>query len=179
MSKILCYSKRDFERVMDVNGWRDESLPDDVAFISICCTDDCIRGYLMARDPDADDEHWFKEQHDNVLNLNFDDIIQDEMKSNGLTYRCINEDEAYEVIKFIWNNLGKDIYVHCRAGKSRSQAITKFVLDYFDKYYTEYRLENPPVIPNGNVIAKLKRAYDKVYDEDPEKYSYQKVCSKA
>lgn len=179
MAKILCYSKKDFDRLMEANGWCDGNVPADVAIISICCTEDCIAGWFAAHDLDAVDEHYFKQKTEQVFNVEFDDIIQDSFVSNGYTYRCITEQQAYDLVKFIWSNLGKDIYVHCRAGKSRSQAVTQFVLDYFDKYYTEFREDNPPRSPNGNVLAKLKRAYDKINDEDPEKYDYKKVCSKA
>ena len=49
--KCYVYSKRDFEKLMRDYGWnKTTDVPDNVAIISICCTEDCIRGYLAVRD---------------------------------------------------------------------------------------------------------------------------------
>lgn len=154
--KCYVYSKRDFENEMRKNDWRD-SVPSNIAVISICCTEDCIRGYLVARDPDTNDDHWFANNSDNILNIDFDDIIQDELVSNGFTYRCITTEQAKVLHDFIHKhaNAGHDFYIHCRAGKSRSQAVGRYIRETFEGY--EERPENPCLYENINVLNKLRR----------------------
>ena len=167
MNKVYVYNYFRFNELCAKNGWDDNNIPSDKAFISICCTDECIKGYLAARDPDAEDEHWFKKDHNNVINLNFDDIIQDEMVSNTtegtFTYRCISKEDAARLYKFIESNIGHDFIIHCRAGKSRSQAIARFICDHYN--YENGRLDNPCLYPNVNVLAKLNRCYNGIEDE--------------
>lgn len=163
MNNVKVYNKLNFDNLCKENGWNDNNIPTDIAFISICCTDDCIRGYLMERDPDADDEHWFKENHENVINLNFDDIIQDEMQSNGFTYRCITKEQAIELYNFIDNHikLSHNFIIHCRAGKSRSQGVARFIYDCYPNYENG-NPDNPCLYYNSNVTAKLKRCYNNI-----------------
>lgn len=154
--KCYVYSKRDFENLMRNYGWnKTTDVPDSVAIISICCTEDCIRGYLAARDPDADDSHWFDHSTSNIINIDFDDIIDDEFESNGYIYKCITNEQAKELHDFIWNNKGKDFYIHCRAGKSRSQAVGRYIRETFEGY--EERKDNPCLYGNINVLNKLRR----------------------
>lgn len=168
MNTVSVYNYFKFNNLCQNNGWNDSNIPSDKAFISICCTDECIQGYILARDPDAIDEHWFKQDHDNVINLNFDDIIDDEMisKTNEgtFTYRCISKADAKRLYNFIENNKGKDFIIHCRAGKSRSQGVARFIYDCYPEYENG-RPENPCLYPNVNVVAKLKRCYNGVDDE--------------
>lgn len=138
------------------HGWY-SSVPTDSAVISICSTEDCIRGYIVANLIDVDDKHWFAKSTDNILNLDFDDIIQDEVKSNGYTFRCISEEQAKVLHDFIHKhaNAGHDFYIHCRAGKSRSQAVGRYIRETFAGY--EERKENPCLHENINVLNKLRR----------------------
>lgn len=163
MNKVKVYSKLNFDKMCEANGWNDNNIPNDIAIISICCTDDCKKGYLLERDPDADDEHWFHENHDNVINLEFDDIIQDEMVSNGYTYRCITKEQAAQLYRFINENMGKDFIIHCRAGKSRSQGVARFIYDCYPEY-SDGNPDNPCLYYNSNVTAKLKRCYNGIED---------------
>lgn len=165
MKSVFVYNYFKFNELCQKNGWNDNNIPADKAFISICCTDECKRGYLLARDPDCEDEHWFKEEHDNVINLNFDDIIDDEMisKTNEGTfiYRCISEEDAKRLYEFIDYNVkqNRDFIIHCRAGKSRSQAVARFIYDCYG--YKNGKSDNPCLYPNINVLNKLKRHFFK------------------
>lgn len=107
-------------------------LTDNVAVISI---EDVGGAHLLPGGP-------------NVLNVDFDDV------SDGPT--AITDSQASEIVKFIERNQDKDFVIHCTAGKSRSQGVARFILDYYD--YTG----GPCVTPNIEVIIKLKRAYETI-----------------
>lgn len=65
---MLCLFEKDFEKEMINHGWY-SSVPTDSAVISICSTEDCIRGYIVANLIVVDDKHWFAKSTDNILNL--------------------------------------------------------------------------------------------------------------
>jgi hypothetical protein len=73
-------------------GFSDERLPDkDEAVISICCTPEIKHNYLEGHKHETD-EHWFKEQHDNVLNVDFDDITTPTKSTQyGMSYGITDE----------------------------------------------------------------------------------------
>jgi len=144
------------------NGWNDKNVPSDAAFISICGTKDCQEYVIKERE-----FHYFEEKHDNVFNAVFDDIteytkpIEEEVGKyrHGYCYGLDNK-QARELVLFIKENLGKDFYVHCRAGHSRSQAVVRFILDTYDGVVCDFstRLENPPISWNQFVLSELKEA---------------------
>lgn len=155
MAKVLCYSENDFKKIMKDNGWLNEKdLPENVAIISIIGSPDCRKYYLE----DEESNHWFSSPTDNkILNLEFDDITEDEVEWNGYIFYPISENQAKEAVKFIEKNIGKDFYIHCRAGKSRSQAFVRFILDFWPEIYTETNPNNPCQTPNIYVLTNLKR----------------------
>ena len=64
---------------------------------------------------------------------------------------------------------GKDFYIHCRAGKSRSIAVATYILDMYGEEYgynekESCRKDNPCKTPNINVLTKLKRTYYKKFN---------------
>ena len=80
-------------------------------------------------------------------------IIDEEFEKGnrrGLTFRNITPKQADQLIDFIDNNRGKDVYVHCLRGSSRSGAVDKFLQEY-------YGYSRPP----GKLI---KEASPEVYD---------------
>lgn len=158
MKKLYCFSRKDagnFYR--DVMGWITNSdIPKDVAIISIAGTPEIQKTYLQ-----DDEKHWFDEAP-NVLNLNFDDCPKDVVDYKGFRFYGITMEDARRSVKFIEANIDKDIYVNCRAGKSRSQAFIRFILDCFPDRENELNPLNPPDTPNIDVLAKLKRVY--LYD---------------
>ena len=73
------------------------------------------------------------------------------------------------IVKFIEKHKGKNFYISCRAGKSRSQAVARYILDMYGEEYgynekESCRKENPCKTPNINVLTKLKRTYYKKFN---------------
>lgn len=144
MKTCYVYPHKLFDNVMDSNGWNDNNIPSKNAFISICCTPDIKKNYLEEHKKETD-EHWFSENQDNVLNLDFDDILMENVSTAyGIAYG-INKDQAKCIVEFIEQNKDKDeMYIHCRSGKSRSVAVGLFVKKYLhEKYGIEIRLRAP------------------------------------
>lgn len=155
--KLYCFSRSDFDNECFFKGWNDECCPENVAFISITGTEECQMYYLKEKE-----EHWFKQEHPNVLNISFDDIDTDEVEWEGHIFYGLQPEQAKEIVRFIEYNLGKDFWIHCRAGQSRSQGIVRFILDCYPEYDWKTRPNNPCITPNIDVVAKLKRV--KIYD---------------
>ena len=80
MIQCYIYPHRLFDIVMSENNWNDENRPEDSAFISICCLPEIKKGYLEAVKKETD-EHWFKENHENVLNVDSDDILMEKNRN--------------------------------------------------------------------------------------------------
>lgn len=163
--KIICFSKRDFENYCREHGFNDANPPKDFAVVSICCNPEVATRVLRDGDP-----HYFKENHENVLNVEFDDITRDveyfEMRDDGdhsepLVARGITRETAEEIVKFIDAHKEMDIMVHCRAGKSRSQAVARYVLDFYPMH-RETNPDNPCILYNIHTYAKLKKAREAV-----------------
>lgn len=155
MLKCHVFSNIEFNRIMKTNGWNDYNLPDNVACISIC-------------DPDYEDSefgcHWFSNNTDRVLNLDFYDILEYKLKDRTEIYGLTDE-QAHILYEFIKKNVGKDFYIHCAAGVSRSQGVARYIVDTYPEYYSNesLRKENPCEFPNIHVVSLLKHLY---YDEN-------------
>lgn len=144
--KTFCMSRKNaYQFYREVNNWKtNEDLPENVAVISIISSPfNKIEG----------EYHWFEEDK-NVLNLDFDDISESE---NELI--AFSVEDARRVIKFVIANKDKDIYINCSAGVSRSQAITRFIVDNFPKRNNETNPDNPVISPNIHVLSTLNRVY--------------------
>lgn len=134
----------------------------DVAFISIEASPTCAKYYLK-------DEiyHHLKNNKYNVLNISFDDVTADKkcINENGEEYMVytMNNAQADVAYRFIKNNLDKHFIIHCRAGKSRSQAFYRFIIECFNETHTECIINkyNPCNTPNIEVLCKLKREFYK------------------
>lgn len=153
--KIWCFSRRTAERFYrKTMGWlENKDIPENVAVISIAGTKEIQEKYIQ-----DNEDHWFNED-ENVLNLNFDDVSEDTVETDEFTFYGLTIEDARRTVEFIKNNIDKDIYVNCRAGKSRSQAIVRFILDCFPDRDNEINPGNPPETPNIDVLTKLKRVY--------------------
>lgn len=165
MAKLFCYSMANFNKMCADNGWNDRNMPENSAFISILSTSDVSEyyGYIC---------HYcyFRKPHDNVIVLHFDDITSDTktfVDGNRIA-RCISDEDSIRLVQFIDSNAGKDIYIHCMAGKSRSQAVVRYILDNYSNFYGEADLnpDNPCLYPNVHVKCKLNRALRKLSDEN-------------
>lgn len=162
--KISVFSHCDFDTKMYNLGLNDDNVEDckeHNAFISIIGTPNCQKYYL-----EEDEYHWFKQNHDNVLNLEFDDIGEEFFTYKGVNIKGLTDGQAERIVDFIEKNIGKNFYIHCRAGKSRSIAIARYLLDIYGEDYgynekESCRKDNPCLTPNIFVLTKLKRAYYK------------------
>lgn len=120
----------------------------DIAYISISASEKCAMEFFH----DFSETKHYLPDSNNVLNLNFDDVTEDDI------YPAISEEQATQIIDFVDRNLGKHLIIHCRAGKSRSAACGAAIeACYGDTYKIEPH--NPCNTPNPDVLAKVKRAF--------------------
>lgn len=115
-----------FNTICAKNGWSDDAIPTDVAFISIIDSPAALKYW--------DDEDSVFARHilndaENVLNLDFDDVSKQE---NGL--HPLTGQQAEQIVDFILKHRGKDFLIHCKAGFSRSAAIGQIIKDFFPEY---------------------------------------------
>lgn len=162
--KCFVYSHKDFNELCELRGWNDNNIPSEIAFISICNTEECARYWQSVEQGGHFDEHWFKRDHSNVLNLDFDDIMEEEQALGELCGKTmhakgLSDEQAAVLYKFILANKDKDFFIHCSAGKSRSQAVCKFIMTMYEN--CETRLDNPCLYPNVFVSNKLLRLFYK------------------
>ena len=174
--KLYCYSHEDFNNLM--NDLKLYEAP--INGISVISITSAI---------DVNPNHWFKES-ENVINLDFNDISPEmwwnrdyydktfsmwcehkdcvdffNYNHDNINLHAMNWDEAERLVKFIDKRIkaGDDIYVHCSAGASRSQAVVRYILDtYYDMNF-ETRKSNPCITPNWHVVRMLKRIYNNFY----------------
>lgn len=145
---IKVYSHIDFNNVMKSKGIDDSNVENekDSIFISITSRDSKIG-------------HWFKENHKNVINLDFDDASDD---SEGL--KTISDKQAESLMFFIDNNLSAnvndtDVYIHCLAGMSRSRAVAEYIKRHYDVGYNKRERDLYYNYLNHEVLNRLERKY--------------------
>ena len=91
--------------------------------------------------------HWFKEEHPNVLNIDFDDCSPECGKGNPLS-----EKQAQQIYKFFCKNIAVDnFYIHCSAGISRSAAVGLCLRDFFNSLNYKVELKHNGIMPNSYV----------------------------
>ena len=137
MKQILhAYSHPEFKELMDNDDiFEDIAIRQTAAVISIT---------------ESSDEHYFSND-DNILNIEF-------MDDDSLRL-----EKALDIVRFIHDNITKDFYVHCSAGKSRSQAIVRYILDCYPEYDWSTRIDNPCETPNYYVVRQLKKCHEFLY----------------
>jgi len=159
MAEIKIFSHEAFDEYCVNNGINDDNVEklDNKAFISIIGTKDIIEKYL----DEPDTQHYFRTNHTNVLNLEFDDVSED-IEFKGIKARAITPEQCKEVLEFVDGNIGKDFYIHCRAGVSRSRAVGRFIKECYPKFYED----NLDVFWTANiaVLIGLKRAFIEKYN---------------
>ena len=131
------------------------------AYISIIGTKECLKYYLE----EEDTTHWFKDNHPNVINLDFDDITKDEIEWEGHIFKGFSGEQAQQLFDFIENNKDKSFIIHCRAGMSRSQGVGNFINDF---YKGEFESDTLLPHPNKEVYRKLSKCYYKKYRPEYE-----------
>ena len=83
-----------------------------------------------------------------VLWLYFDDI---ETEVPGISF---NEEHARQIIDVVTSHPDVDIYVHCMAGMSRSQAVAHFIARHFaDESVLKTIESRVPFKPRGNALV--------------------------
>lgn len=83
-----------------------------------------------------------------ILWLYFDDI---ETEVPGASF---NEEHARQIIDVVTSHPDVDIYVHCMAGMSRSQAVAHFIARHFaDESVLNYIESRVPFKPRGNTLV--------------------------
>lgn len=163
INRISVYSHQDFNEKMYRLGIDrfNVSNEKDKIFIIIIGTSEIRKNYLK-----RNEEIWFPNNSYNTIILEFDDIDEDELEYKGHIFYGITEEQSKLLVEFIENNKGKNIYIMCRAGKSRSQGVCRYIVDVYGKDYgydikKSCRKENPCINPNERVVRMLKREYYK------------------
>jgi len=159
--KIDVFSHCYFEEMCEKDNLNDENVENEKnkAFIDIIGTRECLIYYL----DEADTKHYFK-GHQNVLNLEFDDIGDDVMY-NGHHFKTMTMEQAEKTIDFIENNIVNGVTyfrICCRAGMSRSRAIAEFIYRYCkeNNIELEYADRNDyTTMYNNGVLLRLNHAY--------------------
>lgn len=179
MRKLYCYSHQEFDNMMTQLGW--ENRPGvGVSTISISSLLDEPSGHWFNLENgelpnninldfnDVDPNTWWDvDYYDEALDCYFNE--QDEKPYFNITAKIDNTDtpihaldynEAVQLAEFIDDRIkaGDDIYVHCSAGASRSQAVVRYILDTYPDIKWKTRDENPCLTPNWHVVRMLKRA---------------------
>ena len=98
--RIIAYPHEQFDIKCYSLGLYDYNVENDNnhAFISIIGTEECRKHYL-----EEDETHWFKKNHINVLNLEFDDVTED-TELNGHLLKAMIEEQAQKCVDFIEEN---------------------------------------------------------------------------
>ena len=157
MQKLYCFSRKNFNLYMDECKWDDNTLPENAAVISICCTEPVKQNFVHERYDGLNDVHRFNDKT-NVLNLDFDDINEEVRVCDGFNAINITKEQADRAVDFIESNKDKDFYIHCNAGKSRSQAFIKYIKEQYPDIDWETNPNNPCLYPNVYVSNMLKRS---------------------
>ena len=92
-------------------------------------------------------EPYFNLDHDNVLNMYFDDVLQDTIKYYGPTdseYEFFAKACTVTQIKELYNFISKIsdnsiLHIYCTKGRSRSIAVAKYVNEYIN--HIDYTVE--------------------------------------
>lgn len=178
MVKITVLSQYLFDEEMK-NMKLDDSNVDNatnMAFISIIGTRECLEYYL----DEGNTKHYFSDRHENVLNLDFDDISTDVLY-NGHLFKTMAIEQAEQTVDFIekmLDNTNIQFYIHCRAGYSRSRAVGEFIYRYCmeNDIEVEYADRNDyTTFVNQGVLRRLSHAYWKKhkleeYSEEGKEY---------
>ena len=99
--KLWCTSFEGFRKLLNDNNWDDNNLPDNVAFISICDTEK-----INDESNYTYETHLLSDNHDNVINLDFDDI-GDDIEYDGHTFKTMTMKQAERAVDFIEDMISK------------------------------------------------------------------------
>lgn len=163
--KIVVLSQYLFDEMMRKLGLNDDNVEQtNDAYISIIGTPECLIYYL----DEGHVKHYFSD-HPNVLNLDFDDI-EDDVMFNGHHFKTMRMSQAERTIDFVERCVEKNvntIFIHCRAGMSRSRAFGEFIYRYcrengIDVFYADR--DDYTTMLNQGVLKRLNHAYWKKHE---------------
>jgi len=158
--RVHVLSKVEFDGLMVQNKIVDENVEkfDSIFFISLI-------------DNHNQKGHYFKKDHNNVMNLRFDDVENDGGAPRVLVddpdidnfdeekVKAFSEKQANNLFKFIKANRDKETcIVHCMAGISRSGAVGMFVNGYCGGDFDLFKRDNKFISPNARVHRMLNAA---------------------
>ena len=158
--RVHVLAKVEFDGLMVQNKITDENVEkfDSIFFISLIDTHNKKGPY-------------FQKDHNNVMNLRFDDVEHDGGTPRVLEndpdldnfdenrVKAFSEKQANELFKFIKSNRDKaTCIVHCMAGISRSGAVGMFINGYCGGDFELFKRDNPFVLPNARVHRMLNAA---------------------
>ena len=147
--RVDILSKREFDGLMKSQNITDENVEkfDSVMFISIVDSDQ----FSKSREP------YFKENHENVITLAFDDVEHDDL-DREFPVKAFTKKQAKELFQFIKKNRElEQCIVHCLAGISRSGAVGTFVNGYCGGNWELFKRINPHISPNARVERMLNQ----------------------
>ncbi len=180
--KLLCYSHEEFDKLMIKNGWIGQPSK-NVAIISIAyCLDENPYHHFKYTDADnvlnidfsdCSPEEWWngEDKYDELFDFfvtnksdktTAGDNRFSHIESSGDVITALNYAQASRIVNFIDKQISKDVdafYIHCSAGKSRSQGVVRYILDTYPQYNWETNPDNPCVTPNYHVVRMLKRCF--------------------
>ena len=124
MLTVVTYSRKEFDNI----GFNDTNV------------DSYTNDYFICINATANihSEPYFNLDHDNVLNLYFDDVLEDCKKFYGPTdsefefdAKAITVSQAKQLHKFIHSIPDNSVlHIYCTKGKSRSVAVKKYIEEY-------------------------------------------------
>ncbi len=163
MKNVFAYSFHEFQNLsIDF---------ENTAIIELVGTNDISNDFVYEENKnvvhiicDDEDGRWISQEK---LDMIFDDFINNKMNDdqdefigyNGVV--ALNYEDALKLVKFI-NKVMNDskinnIFIHCSAGQSRSQAIVRYINDVYGD--VNNRKDNPCITPNMWIVMMLKRVY--------------------
>lgn len=154
-SQVSVYSKDDFNKTMLMLGLNDNNIDEyykKYAIISIGS------GPSRSESENLKEQHFFKKNHINVLNLDFDDNTNSGSrykKSNGteaayytdtpnkklVIYKnpvLFDKNMANNIKIFVDKNIGAKFLIHCFMGQSRSASIGREIINYIKGNVEEF-----------------------------------------
>lgn len=139
MLTVITYSRKDFDNNTLANDSNVENFVSDY-FICINASGG-IHG-----------EPYFNQQHFNVFNTYFDDVLEDCKKFYGPTdseyefdAKALTTLQAKELYKFIHSIPDEcKVHIYCTKGKSRSVAVAKYINEFINK--TKYNVDGHNIL---------------------------------
>ena len=168
--RVYVFDKNRFDQLMRFNNIDDSNVEErtDIFLISIVDTSfhnpfgDGPEAKKFGKQLVSLLDHHFKEDHKNVMNLEFDDCEHDGEASptnKSSETKAFSKEQAAKLFSFIKKHREKETcIVHCMGGISRSGAVATFINGYAKGDWETFKRDNPQISPNGRVHRMLNQA---------------------